>query len=1005
MTSAPPRLLLLGAPAFARDGATSALPFERRSQLVAFLALKRAWVGRAELAALLWPQQDTPLAQTNLRKALFRLQSVPWGAAIESQGGALRLLASTDVQDFESALADGRSADAAAAGGGELLTGYDDLGNEAWTAWLQYERERLRAAWRGAALDQLGRAGLEADAAAALAARLLEADPLDEVALRAHVQALARAGRTAAARQAWQRFAQRLADELDLAPSAELQALHDALGAPANAAPTPARAVPATPPAAPPLVDEHFVGRASELDRIASLLAQDDCRLLCIVGPGGVGKTRLAARAMQELAPGFADGTVFVALDDAAAPADIGARLAREVGGAGADPLQAALSQLAPRHALLVFDNFEQFAADPSVLQQVLQSCPRTKAIVTSRVRLGLPGEWSLPLEGLPCPDAEDADRLDAFDAVRLFTRAAMRVQPSFSPAAEAEAVIDICRQVEGLPLALELAAAWVRVLPCAEIAAELRSGIELLRAVDPAHPPRHASIEVVFEQSWRLLSPPERAVLARLSVFRGGFTAEAARTVAGAPPPLLGALADRSLLRRDAVRIHLHPLVQQLAAQRFDDDAARDAAEQAHAAFFHRLLAQSLRAVAEGERAALQRVDLDFENCRAAWQAAVGRGDAEALARSATTLLHFCDHRGRQQEYLALVREALGSPAVAAAASPHAMLMAQAAHLEYRLDRYAEAEASATRALAAARAARDDEARLQCLKVLGGCCLRQGRPADAKRHFEQALRVAPATVDPHNAAKMLDNLALVEKSMGRYDAALKLSLESLAQHRRLGNVSGEALCLNNLGDLYLIREQLDAARAHLREAVALCDRHGLASTRTLALANLAEVSLKAGDAAAAQGYATRALEHARNAGNRATASLMQQQLAQLALMRGDLTAARVHLADGLAQARAIARPSLLLNGVASFAELLAAQGERGCARDVLAFTMLQPGLSAPDRDAMQRRLAAFGQEDGKGRSEWPALTLDELVHRIVVESGLAHAPLIAALRAAAARA
>ena len=136
--------------------------------------------------------------------------------------------------------------------------------------------------------------------------------------------------------------------------------------------------------------------------------------------------------------------------------------------------------------------------------------------------------EWLLPLEGLPCPEIEDQDHFEAFDAVRLFVQAAQRVEPALVPAVEAAAIVDICRQLEGLPLALELAAAWTRVLSCDAIAAELRQGTELLHAADAAHPARHASIDVVFDQSWRLLSPIERDSLSRLSVFHGGFSAEA---------------------------------------------------------------------------------------------------------------------------------------------------------------------------------------------------------------------------------------------------------------------------------------------------------------------------------------------------------------------------------------------------------------------------------------------------------------------------------------------
>jgi predicted ATPase len=426
---------------------------------------------------------------------------------------------------------------------------------------------------------------------------------------------------------------------------------------------------------------------------------------------------------------------------------------------------------------------------------------------------------------------------------VRLFVQTAQRVEPALVPAVEAAAIADICRQVEGLPLAIELAATWTRVLSCDAIAAELRQGSGLLTAADASRPARHASIDVVFEQSWSMLGASEREALSRLAIFRGGFSAESARAIAAASLPVLGALADKSLLRKDKARLSLHPLVQQLAGQRLDE-AARGALEQAHGLHFHRLLAQ-LRAGAEsGDYAALQQIESELENCRVAWRWAVRTGRGDLLVESVATLLAFWDHRARVHEGIALLEEAIQPIAAGAAPSGSddnerrvwVRLATAHAHLEYRLDRYAAAEARAARALAMTRRGEeaDHEGRLLCLKVLGACALRQGRLEEAKRHFEQALRQAPAGRDPHNAASMLDHLALVHKSLGDYEQALRLSLESLEQHRSLGDAAGVALCLNNLAVLQTDQGEMDAVESYLLEALALSERHGFSQTRAL---------------------------------------------------------------------------------------------------------------------------------------------------------------------------
>src|SRR5687768_1143732 len=404
------RLLLFGSPTIEYGGESLALPFERRNQLLVFLALRRAWVGRGELAALLWPEQQSKLAYTNLRKTLHRLQSLRWARGIESQGNALRFEAETDVFDFDTALREQRPAEALSMRRGELLAGFDDDQSEAWSSWLSFERDRLRVAWRDAALTRLA-SEIDIGEAIDLSTRLLDADPLDEAALRTHMSWLARGGQSARARHAYHDFVKRLADDLGLTPGAELRALHDSLG-------TAVRSSAAAASLAAPKVDDDFVGRTVELRRIGELLAQDDCRLICLMGPGGVGKTRLAQQALQQFAPRFSEGVAFIPLEDIVSSNQLGGRLAREVGISGSgDSLKQVTQFLRSRQMLLVLDNFEQLTTEAATIEQLLKDCPRLKIIVTSRVRLALSMEWLLLLEGLPCPELEDQDRVEAFDA------------------------------------------------------------------------------------------------------------------------------------------------------------------------------------------------------------------------------------------------------------------------------------------------------------------------------------------------------------------------------------------------------------------------------------------------------------------------------------------------------------------------------------------------------------------------------------------------------------
>lgn len=1038
------RLRLLGAPQveFVATGRPEvrALPFERRGQLAAWLALRRTWTARSELATLLWPDQESKLAFTNLRKALHRLQALPWAAALEAQGQALRLAVRTDVAEFEAALAAGHLDDALALFRGELLEGFEDDGNAAWSERLAFERERLHAAWRAAALARLEQEEVDPGAAVALAARLAAADPLDEAALAAQMRALARSGQLTGARAAYRAYEKRLQDELGIAPGAVLAAQHGALG---QAGAEAAAAVPgsrAQPPARSDgsgrASDDTFIGRTGELKRIADLLAQADCPALCLVGPGGVGKTRLAQRAMQALAGSYADGGAFVPLEDVPSQAEVGARLAGTLGitpgstagntpgvsGKGHTVLDDVLRSLAPRQMLLVLDNFEHLAADSAWLDDVARACPGVKLLLTSRVRPLAKSTWTLPLEGLPCPEPEDEDRLEAFDAARLFVRAAQRVEPALLPGAEAAAIVEICRLVEGLPLALELAATFTRVLSCQAIAAELREGTELLRTADPARPARQASMEVVFEQSWRHLAPVERQALARLAIFHGGFTAAAARSVAGASLPVLAALSDKSLLHKDSGpgggRCHLHPLVQQFAWQRLEglgaggdgsgsDPAARASSEHrtiaaAHSRHYLRNLAAAREALGLAERAAMLETELEFENLRAAWRWAAAEGPGAELRRAAPALMAFCDHRGRWEEGVRLLREALQGPVAASSASDGdgarlaSTLGATAAHLEHRLDRYAEAEALARQALGLAQRGRDTAAELQCTKVLAATCLRLSRLVQAQHWYERTLALAEDLADARSVAGTLDNLSLLERLLGHHDKALDLSRRALLQHRALADSAGEALCLNNQGVLHVQRGDLEAAQEALLAARQLCERHGLPTTRSLVEVNLADLARKRGDFEAMARHAESALELSRNYAQRANTAVAHQLLMFAALQRNDVAQARRELAAALEIALAVGRPALKVNGIYLFAELLAAQGEHDCAVRVMDFALSHPILEGGDREAGEASIRRWG---GRRGTPWSGPELDPLVQRIVLEAELAYRPLLTELR------
>jgi len=409
-----------------------------------------------------------------------------------------------------------------------------------------------------------------------------------------------------------------------------------------------------------PTPTTSFIGRENELAELSALLARPDVRLVTVVAPGGMGKTRFAIEAARRLAADYPDGVWFLSLVGVSEASQMLAALVQlldaPMGAGGAK--EAILRFLARRRLLLMLDNFEQLAAHAEILAEIVQGAPGVKVLVTSRVRLNLREEWAFPLDGLavgallaaPVADvAGAASSAPTNDAIRLFIERAQQMQPHFNLASEAASVAAICRVVEGMPLGIELAASWLRAMKCAEIAVEIRRDVDFLSTPLRNVPAQHRSMRAVFERSWGLLTPEEQRGLARLSVFQGGFTRQAAEAVADARLPLLSALVDHSLLRHSASgRYDIHELLRQFAAERLDASDEAKTVRDKHADYFLGFLAERMlqqldlverKELAEGFTA----LNLERENLFAGWRWATQRHLFAQIRAAAYPLLEYC--------------------------------------------------------------------------------------------------------------------------------------------------------------------------------------------------------------------------------------------------------------------------------------------------------------------------------------------------------------------------
>ncbi|MCB0178754.1 MAG: AAA family ATPase, partial [Anaerolineae bacterium] len=404
-----------------------------------------------------------------------------------------------------------------------------------------------------------------------------------------------------------------------------------------------------------------FIGRETELQQITRYLASQDCRLITLVGPGGVGKTRLAMRAAADDAPEWIHGAWLASLDDVS-PDDLETTIAGALGlSTRHNRLRARLyDHLREKELLLLLDNFEQLMSRTNLVKSLLDYAPDLKIIVTSREQLGIRGEQVIQVKGLKFPNVNEISALDeaalpdwsqTYSAIQLFLENARRVSPGFWLGPHnLPAVTQICQQVAGLPLAIELASAWVRIFSCDEIATRLEQNLTLLRRRTTDVPGRHASMEAVFEHSWNLLSDEGRDVLRKLAIFRGKFSLEAAETVALASPDHLAMLLDKSLLRRQgSVYFDLHPLLRQYAfaklAQR--PQLSQEMAQQ-HGAYYLNRAATWADLYGQMPDEDLADIQIKLENIDAAVQWATTTQQLETFIQQWPGLAHFLDLRGQ---------------------------------------------------------------------------------------------------------------------------------------------------------------------------------------------------------------------------------------------------------------------------------------------------------------------------------------------------------------------
>lgn len=983
------KLRLFGAPVCSGPAGEVPLTSERLGQLAVVLAARADWTHREQLAALLWPDLKADSGRRNLRKLLFRANQAPWFAGLEVRADAVRWLAGTDLRDFERACGEHDWGTAIDIYRGAFSDGFERDATAPFAEWLRFERHRLAALFRTAAAQRLLQRAGDATAREAVAQRWLALDPYDEDALAAVVEATTAQALPGGARRAVGDFVQRLERELGVAPSARVRALAASMDP--EVVPVPARSPPQPQP--PASTDAGLVGRRAEMLELNALAARAECRVLAITGPGGIGKSRLARAALATLAPQF-DAVHWIALEDLAETAQVAPRVAAAFGvtlaGSG-DPIAQVVRALQDRRVLLVLDNAEHLPGIAALVERLSVSCVGLKLLLTSRARPAIAGEWLFPLAGLPVPDVDETEShvQRTFDAVRLFELRARAVSPGFDAVRATGEVAALVRLLEGAPLAIELAAAWTRLLPVAEIRREIERSLDVLEGAVHGTD-RHRSVRASFEHSWRLLTPVEQRCLGALSMFAAPFTREAAAQVAGAPLPVLAALADKSLLRtQDDGRFSFHALMRQCAREKAADDADT---RRRYVDFHVQQLASFGDLVHGARRESIDAIEVALEDYRVVWSTALAQRAAAAVEVMAAPLHRFFEIKGRWDEAIELFDAALAQLDRAhrdSRAASAAVLRVLAA-LHYRKGSPDAAETAARQALPLYRSLKRFTGVRQCLQVIGLALWQRGDVLRARRYFEEGLRIAERIGDEIGTAAPLNGVAMCEKSSGRYDRALTLYERALALYRRAGGAQGQAITLNNLGNVLRMQQQWDGAHRSFAEALALCEQHGLAMARISCLVNLAYVDIALGRLDSAQTYLDRALDADARSGEGQILAEVRLGHGRIAALRGDFARARQWLLDGLQRGIALSDVPIQLTAIYCFGELAALDGQPRRAAFLWSFVARHAQAEHGDREESRRRsdqLALSADDRSAADDEAAASSLDQLVEALRRES------------------
>jgi len=857
---------LLGGLTVETDGTPLPKLISRKADiLLAYLAQEQQPTARETIATLLWEDRTQKQSMSNLRTLISSLRKHAGDfVTITRKTAVINESVWVDTAVFQQQLtfadenwpqksAIAQAEDALALYRGEFLDGVLVDGSFELENWMQTTRDRLRHLAIGARQKLVAHYLREGDYAAGIqhAIALLQDDPLDESAHRQMMLLLAKSGQRSAAIGQYETCRQILDEEIGVEPDEETDALLRRIEL-ADSDPAANLPVPLT----------TFVGRAKECLQIGELLRDDKCRLLTLLGLGGIGKTRLAVQIGHDMAGNYLNGVYFVPLAPLESVDFIVSAIAEATGltfsGSG-DPKTQLFNHLRQKEALLIFDNFEHLLSGARLMDEILRHAPNVNLLVTSRERLQLRAERLFELGGLACPIATTSTEsvfVKAYDSMQLFSDRAQLVDMNFElTAVNYNNVAQICNLLQGMPLGIELAAAWARTFSCAQILAQIEQNIDFLATRMRDVPERHRSLRAVFDYVWELLSPDEQLLFVKLSLFRGGFDVAAATAVADVSPWTLVGLVEKSLLRKEGSdRYEMLEMLRRFAAVMSAEKTAEMADSRAkHAAYYADFMAErGLLLNGRRTKEAIKDIAAEMENVHAAWSYAIAQADFEIAIRIAPAMRLYYVHKGPFQEGLGLAETAVVRFTAVMETIPHptpaqanllAKLYDTQANLNDLLANYDVVTAAAKKEIAWGEAGENLKNQAVGYRRWSWACVRRGEYDQANTYAKKGLEMARILGDKNEEGHCARAMSIAFVRQGHYMRGIEAAERSRVLFRKTSDLWGEAKALNMLGIAYWYLGDYDKSKMYYKQALPIYEDLDNVEGRNSILGNLGLVA------------------------------------------------------------------------------------------------------------------------------------------------------------------